>query len=390
MVVDRTETVLVGTRAGLDALVAAERGHLEVLNTALVHDLFGRALFNLPAADHAHARRRLRPALSTRALPSYVPALLEVATLTVSGWPRAGVTDLHGAARALTQAMSIRVLLDIGPAEAAAATFTTQFRRFVAATDGPAGHRRRATARYWTGRRARQELQELFARRARAAAAGSALPELVAAFTDAPAAAGPLADHLLAMLIAAQETTASAISWAVIELARHPRHAARATEEARAAAAVPHLLMGREALPVLRALLAETLRAHTPNLLAMRTVVQPVELGGYRLPAGTRVAYSPSTGHFDPDAFPQPHTFRPRRFLGDPAAAARLAAFGRGAHTCLGRPLAELMTRTAIAAILCAGRPRLPSGPPDRIRYRPAKTPIGPVPLTLDRHEAHR
>lgn len=387
-VVDRAETVLVGTWAGLDELVAVERGHLEVLNTALVHDLFGRALFNLVDADHAQARRRLRPALSIRAQPSYVPALLEVAALTVSRWTGDGVADLPRAARALTQAMSIRVLLNIWPGETAAATFTTQFTRFVAATAAPAGRRRFATTRYWAGRRARQELQELLVHRATTASTGSALPELAAAFADAPAAVGPLADHLLAMLIAAQETTASLISWAVIELTCHPQLAAHAAEEARAAVAVPDLLVRRDALPVLRALLAETLRVHSPNLLSMRSVVQPVELGGYPLPVGTRVAYSPSTGHFDPASFPQPRIFRPNRFLMDPAAAARLVGFGRGAHACLGRSLAELMVRTAIAVILRAGRPCLPAGPPGRVRYRPAKNPLGPVPLTLNRHEA--
>ncbi|MBV9022790.1 MAG: hypothetical protein JO362_03025 [Streptomycetaceae bacterium] len=46
-------------------MFAAERGCLEVLNTRLVHGLFGRALFNLTGAEYCAAppsRVRCRPA----------------------------------------------------------------------------------------------------------------------------------------------------------------------------------------------------------------------------------------------------------------------------------------------------------------------------------------
>lgn len=68
MAIDGVETVLVDTWPGLRELLGAERGRLEVLNTPLVHALFGMALFNLAGEDHVEARRRLRPALSGRAL----------------------------------------------------------------------------------------------------------------------------------------------------------------------------------------------------------------------------------------------------------------------------------------------------------------------------------
>jgi cytochrome P450 len=390
MVLDGVETVVVGTWAGLRELVATERDRLEVLNTALVHELFGRALFNLSGVDHAHARSRLRPALGRRACSEYVPALLEIAAPRVDRWGGRGVEDLHAAVRGLTHAMSARALLGIEPAEPDARVFDEQFARFVHALGGSPGPRRRVEGRYWAGRRARQALHALFARRAAAAEQGSALPGLVAGFVDAPVSVGPLADHLLALLVAAQETTASLITWSLIELAQHPELTQAALAEARHAVTEPEVLARSAALPVLRAVLTETQRRHSPNLLSLRTVVARLELGGHHLPVGTRVAYSPSTGHFDAAVFPQPQQFRPDRFLTQPADAARLVAFGRGVHTCLGRPLAELMVLTAVAAVLARGGPRLPAGPPAGVRYRPTKTPLDPARLVLDGHGTSR
>ncbi|MFJ5733965.1 cytochrome P450 [Streptomyces microflavus] len=388
MPLDGVETVLVGTWAGLGELFAAERGRLEVLNTPLVHDLFGRALFNLTAEGHAEARRRLRPALSGRALSGYVPSLLGVIGPVTGRWAMAGTMDLHGQVRELTGAMSARVLLGIAPGEEDAPDFAAAFDRFVTATGAPPGPARFTDRRYWAGRSTRQDLHDLFARRAAQAAGdvtgGSALPGLVAAFADAPAAAGALADHLLALLIAARETTASLLTWCLVELAGNREHARLASAEARGVSADPSLLVARGALPVLRSVLAESLRLHSPNLLSMRETVCPVTLGGHRIEAGTRVAYSPSAGHFDPETFPRPRAFRPGRFLGGQASGSRLWAFGGGAHACLGRPLAELMALAVMARALQRGLPRLPGGPPARISFRPAKAPIDPLPFALD------
>ncbi|MDX3112700.1 cytochrome P450 [Streptomyces scabiei] len=391
MAVDDHETVLVGTWAGLVELFAGERGCLEVLNTPLVHDLFGRALFNLTGEGHAEARRRLRPALSGRALPGYLPALLEVTDPVAARWAQHGVGDLYTEVRALTGSLSARVLLGVAPETADAAVFAAVFERFVAGSGAPPGRDRFMTGRYWAGRAARRRLHALFTRRAAAAGAepgtDSALAGLVAAFEDASQSVGALPDHLLALLIAARETTASLITWCLVELAGNQEHAVLAQTEAHVAVVTPEVLARRDAVPVLRAVLAEAQRLHSPNLLSLREAVCPVDLGGYRIPAGTRVAYSTSAGHFDPEVFPQPHTFRPRRFLDGEARGARLWAFGGGAHACLGRPLAELMALTVMASVLHQGVPRLPGGPPSRIRYRPAKAPLTAVPLVLDRQE---
>jgi len=387
MLVDGYETVVVGSPQGLRELFAAERGRVEVLNTPLVHDLFGQALFNLTGALHVEARRRLRPPLSSRALAGYAEALMAVTESAAAVWAANPREDLYTSAREVTLAMSAQVLLGIGPEEPDAQVLADAFGDLVAATGVSPGGRRYLVQRYWAGMLARRRLGLLFGRRAdsaRGRGPGCALEELMHGFVGAPASVGPLADHLLALLIAARETTASLITWCLVELAGDPHHARLAVAEARAALGRPDLLVRADALPVLRAVMAEVQRLHSPNLLSIRRAIAPLSLCGYDIPVGARVAYCTSAGHFDAEDFPQPEAFQPNRFLSGQASSARLWAFGGGSHACLGRPLAELMTMSVLASVLNRGLPRLLDAGPSEVRYRPAKAPIAPVPFALN------
>jgi cytochrome P450 len=287
--------------------------------------------------------------------------------------------------------MSSQVLLGIGPDEPDTQLLARAFGNFVAATGVSPGGRRYLARRYWVGMLARRRLGLLFRRRAESAHgrdSSCALKALVGGFTGASTSAGPLTDHLLALLIAARETTASLITWCLIELAGDPHHARLAAAEARAALAQPYLLVQPDALPMLRAVIAEVQRLHSPNLLSIRRAIVPLSLCGYDIPAGVRVAYCTSAGHFDEADFPNPNVFQPDRFLSGQASSARLWAFGGGAHACLGRPLAELMTISALTSVLNRGLPRLLDAAPVGVRYRPAKAPLVPVPFALDRQES--
>jgi cytochrome P450 len=49
---------------------------------------------------------------------------------------------------------------------------------------------------------------------------------------------------------------------------------------------------------------------------------------------------SPYLHHTNPDIFPDPFTFKPERWLDNPALGKYLLAFGRGSRICLGMNLA--------------------------------------------------
>ncbi|GAA4931567.1 cytochrome P450 [Streptomyces coeruleoprunus] len=162
-------------------------------------------------------------------------------------------------------------------------------------------------------------------------------------------------DELVTILFAGTETTASTLSWAFHELARHP------DVEKRLVAEIDEVLGDRpvtvEDLPKLagvRRVLDEVIRLYGVTLLMRRTTV-PVELAGHALPAGAEVAFSLYAMHRDPDVFENPDTFDPDRWLPERKAAVDRHAyipFGSGNRKCIGDAFSWTEATIALATIL--------------------------------------
>jgi cytochrome P450 len=133
------------------------------------------------------------------------------------------------------------------------------------------------------------------------------------------------------LLVAGNETTASLLSSAMLELAEDPGR----LEALRAdTGAIPDFL-------------EEVLRAQAPSSGLYRVVTRDTVLGGEQLPAGSYVFVSFHAANHDPDQFPEPEQLCPER----PATRSHLA-FGNGPHLCLGAPLARLEARVGLETLL--------------------------------------
>jgi cytochrome P450 len=90
----------------------------------------------------------------------------------------------------------------------------------------------------------------------------------------------------------------------------------------------------------------EMLRFESSNQLGNRIIVEEIELGGIKMPAGTPVTLCIGAANRDPAQFPDPERFdiarTPNRHL----------AFGTGAHQCAGMALARLEGAIAISRFL--------------------------------------
>ena len=146
-----------------------------------------------------------------------------------------------------------------------------------------------------------------------------------------PMSDAEIRDELLTLLVAGHETTATALSWAMERLVRHPEKLERLRAEA--------LAGGEEAY--LTATIQETLRLRPVIVLVIRKLTEPVELGGYELPAGVAVTPCIHLIHRDPEIYPEPERFLPERFLDNPPGTYTWIPFGGGVRRCLGAAFAQ-------------------------------------------------
>ncbi len=161
-------------------------------------------------------------------------------------------------------------------------------------------------------------------------------PDDGAGLTDAE-----LRDNLITLLLAGHETTATALAWACHELARNPdvqRVAQRAADA------------GDE--EYLEAVAKEAMRLHPIIYEVARRVTEPIEVGGYRVPAGATVLPAIGLVQSDPQAHRTPARFDPNRFLGEQPAANTWIPFGGGVRRCLGAGFSLLEAGIVLGELL--------------------------------------
>ncbi|WP_083562609.1 cytochrome P450 [Mycobacterium malmoense] len=156
-----------------------------------------------------------------------------------------------------------------------------------------------------------------------------------------------LRDQLMTLLVAGHDTTATGLAWALERLTRHPAVLAKAVRAAQTGAAGD--AAGDEYLD---AVAKETLRVRPPVFDVGRVLTEPVELAGYRLPAGVLVAPGMGLVHASAAVYPDPDRFDPDRMLGATLSPTTWFPFGGGNRRCLGAGLAMVEMRVVLREIL--------------------------------------
>lgn len=131
----------------------------------------------------------------------------------------------------------------------------------------------------------------------------------------------------LPLVFAGHETTGHTLSWALWEMVARPELEARVLAEVmrfrQTHAGRALTTTDYDERPVSWALLAESLRRHSPVEAVPRTtqregVVPPdpeTGIGGFHYPAGAMVVFSTLGVHLDPGRWLEPRAFRPERWL---------------------------------------------------------------------------
>ena len=177
-----------------------------------------------------------------------------------------------------------------------------------------------------------------------------------------PMSDAEIRDELLTLLVAGHETTATALAWAMERLTRHPEKLERLRAEVEA---------GED--EYLTATIQETLRLRPVISIVVRRLTEPVEIGGYELPAGASVTPCIHLIHRDQGIYPDPHRFLPERFLETPPGTYTWIPFGGGVRRCLGAAFAQFEMAVVLRELV-RRRQILPASPAPERNYRRAIT----------------
>jgi cytochrome P450 len=159
------------------------------------------------------------------------------------------------------------------------------------------------------------------------------------------------------MFVGGIDTTAKALAWVMYTLAKNPE----AQDKMAAEIAEAHKGKGDDEplthdqiqrLPYLRATVKECTRVWPAVLGTTRVMEKDIELGGYRIPAGTVVHPSTWIIGKNPNVHKDPTVFRPERWLEGKPNPFGILLFGHGPRMCPGRRIAEAELHLA-AADLC-------------------------------------
>ncbi len=195
-------------------------------------------------------------------------------------------------------------------------------------------------------------------------------------------------EHLIFLLLAAHDTTTSALTMAVHCLAHDQQWQDRLREELQALGK-PHLeYEDLSRVTDLDHCFKEILRMNPPVPMMMRRTVKEVELGGYLLQPHTMVQISPLYTHRMEQWWTRPHQFDPDRFTREEHKQHSFlwAPFGGGAHKCIGLHFADMLFKAALSGLLLKYRVRYvkPGQHDGRMQYFPFAKPMDNLPLVLE------
>ncbi|XP_035684759.1 cytochrome P450 2U1-like [Branchiostoma floridae] len=172
------------------------------------------------------------------------------------------------------------------------------------------------------------------------------------------------------MFFAGMETTANTLRWGLLYMVLCPEEQQKVHAELDSVLGTDHdvpTLAHRSQLPYTEATIMEIQRIRlVAPLNAPHAATEDTTFRGYDIPAGMQVLTNLWSAHMDPEYWPDPETFDPRRFLdSDGKVVSRpdsYLPFSAGRRVCLGEQLAKMELFLLFSSLLKHFTLKLPEG----------------------------
>jgi cytochrome P450 len=185
-----------------------------------------------------------------------------------------------------------------------------------------------------------------------------------------------LRDEVMTIFLAGHETTANALAWTWLLLARFPEARRRlAAELEQVLGARTPTVADLPYLTYTEMVLRESMRIYPPVWAVSRRAEGDDEIGGYPIPRGALVIISPYVTHRHPAFWEHPERFDPERFAPERHEGRHRYAyfpFGGGPRKCVGEAFAMMEARLVLA--MAARRFRLDLEPGHPVEPQPTIT----------------
>jgi len=347
-------TVIVSDPELIKQTFRADATVLHAGTASPLRELLGEnSMLGIDEDQHMEQRKLLLPPFKGQRMRQYEPMIAEIAAEEIDGWP----LDVEFEAARAMQRITLRAILRavFGAEGAQLQTLEQLIPQWTAlgarVSLSPELRRNLGPWAPWPKfqklrRRIDEALHELIAI-AKADPALESRADVLALMVQArhedgtPMSNDELCDELVTMLVAGHETTSNTLSWAMERLRRHPQIIERLVEE---------VDVGEKVLR--EATIREVQRTRPVIAFAGRYARKPFELGGYRLPVGTRILLAACLTHYDPQLFPNPDRFEPDRFLETLPDTYAWIPFGGGIRRCIGATFAHMEMDVVLRVLL--------------------------------------
>ena len=352
--------------------------------------LFSGGLMLRDFDDHRRHRRVMQAAFKAPAMRDYLAAMAPEIDRLVGQWPAGRRFAFHPAVKALTLRMGGAVFMGLSPDDPETDRLNAAFVDEVAAAFGVV-RRPLPLTKMGRGVRQRARLGARFSAMIaeRRATGGEDFFSRMCVAEDEDGRAWSdeeIVDHFNFLMMAAHDTTSTALTAMAWGLAEHPDWQERVAAEV-ASIDGPLNEAALAGMTITERVFKEALRLVPPVPFIPRRATRAFEWRGVSVPAGASISVAPGLVMLSPEHWTDPESFDPDRFspnrAEDRSHRFAWAPFGGGAHKCIGLHFSTMQVKAFTVALLRRHRIERASAGPVIWQRMPMPKPRGGLPVRL-------